>query len=444
VKRTMIGFFPVDGQESGDFFLLEEPHDPPPPLSPRLLRSLNCDPAAAAFSASADPRAAGELLFADLSSHPTVAWALAEARRQASAGAEQTLVLHLDREASVAHHLPWECLCAGGEFLGLTPELPIVRVIEGRGHALAPVWDPPLRFLIVIGAAGISGLAEWQTLRRILLSPSRPFEVAIHLLVAEPELVAELEAAPDPALSWSYLTLDELALRIEVFRPHVLHVSGHGIADDAGCFLELTSRIDWIKLNSGAALRGSIILEASDFRDWLRRHPALWLTCLSCCDSGRPTSSSRALAASLVAAGFPAVVGMRAPVEARDATLFAEAFYRELVERLGRAAAVTYLDFEIAAAVAAGRRALSKQRVAARGQAPGDCAWSLPVLYARPTPLLLHRSTLAFLDTVRLQAEIAALDQFRGDLALLPEFPAAKLAALDTRVATLRAALLGA
>jgi hypothetical protein len=237
--------------------------------------------------------------------------------------------------------LPWERLYREDQrlFLNFSRKSPIVRFLNVP-RSLPPRLEPPVRVLIAIASpAGHPTLETDRELRRI--------EDALGPVVNTKRSVL-LNATPE--------TLRARLLE-ETF--HVLHFIGHGTFDVA----------------SG---QGSLLFEDREGRerpvtgpvmaDLLRDFTSLRLVFLNACRTAELSDLMdpfAGLAAALVMAGVPAVLGMQIPISDDAAIAFSGAFYQRL-------AAGDPID-----------TATVEGRMAVHLEDPESQEWATPVLFLR-------------------------------------------------------------
>ena len=237
--------------------------------------------------------------------------------------------------------LPWELLYRKDQrqFLNFSRKSPIVRFLNVP-RSLPPRIEPPVRILVAIASpAGHPPLDTERELRRIedALGPVANAKRSVLLNVTPEALRARL--------------LEETF--------HVLHFIGHGTFDAA----------------SG---QGSLLFEDSEdqarpvtgpvMADLVRDFTSLRLVFLNACrtaELSEATDPFAGLAAALVMAGVPAVLGMQIPISDAAAVAFSGAFYRRL-------AAGDPID-----------TATVEGRMAVHLAAPDSQEWATPVLFLR-------------------------------------------------------------
>lgn len=237
--------------------------------------------------------------------------------------------------------LPWESLYRKDQrqFLNFSRKSPIVRFLNVP-RALPPRLEPPVRVLVAIASpSGYPLLDTERELHRIeeALGPIAGASKAV-LLNATPEAL-------------------RARLLEETF--HVLHFIGHGTFDTA----------------TG---QGALVFEDGEghdrpvpgpvMADLLRDFSSLRLIFLNACRTAALSSEMdpyAGLAAALVMAGVPAVLGMQIPISDHAAIAFSGAFYQRL-------AAGDPID-----------TATVEGRMAVHLKDPESQEWATPVLFLR-------------------------------------------------------------
>jgi CHAT domain len=352
--------------------------------------------------------------------------------------------IYLRFTTELATEYPWETLYAeqGNCFLALERRWPIARIADfGTTEKEVRHFSKPLRVLAVLSAVDVPAEPEWRGLWEALKSSQMPFE--LHVIAGQLSVKQEIEALEDPRLRVSVLTSrDALLLTMQRAQPHLVHMFCHGNAGTSP-MLMLGTPADHV------AGRSSVFLEADTLRGVT---PTAWLLTLNCCEGAGDLRGAPSLTHLLVAAGFPAVIGMRKPLANTDAHLFTRSFYGSLVAELEeRLVEGSEVEVELSSLLHAPRQALRGQldpgadAVKAAGERPN---WTFPVLYIRPEPLRLHPAPTSdrqapqdvrggALDEHRREYLTAYLDMVRSvRLELHAETPPAKLLRLDERIAT--------
>jgi len=161
-------------------------------------------------------------------------------------------------------------------------------------------------------------------------------------------------------------TFKELGDRIDSFKPHIVHLSGHATTGDAGAAFAFESEAGDADLRS--AQRIAAVFRGAGVR------------CAFVSGCGTAVAPSRDLLGgvcqSLVANGVPLAIGWAASIIDNVATEVAKSFYSTVVD--GRPA-----DFALA-------RARSSVRVEPDS---GDPSWSLPILYSSVADMRVYDET---------------------------------------------------
>ncbi len=209
-------------------------------------------------------------------------------------------------EAGRLAALPWELLYRRDQrqFLNFSRKSPIVRFLNVP-RPLPPRLEPPVRILVAIASpAGHPSLDTERELRRIedALGP-----------VANAKKSVLLNATPE-------------ALRARLLEEtfHVLHFIGHGTFDAA-------SGQGSLLFEDGAGREQRIT--GPVMADLVRDFTSLRLVFLNACRTAELSEAVdpfAGLAAALVMAGVPAVLGMQIPISDAAAIAFSGAFYQRL------------------------------------------------------------------------------------------------------------------
>jgi hypothetical protein len=339
-------------------------------------------------------REVGSLLLEQLGSHPAVADAV---RNALMTPTDECCPLYVRLVGSEqAGEYPWETLFdARSGFLALEGRWPIARIAAQvpRQQDLRTFLGP-LRIMLVMSALGVSATDEWMALHDALtaLRGEEPLTwgeqglgLELDIWVGQADLAKQIASDLDemgvPGTVSLLTDSARLLADVKRFDPHILHLFCHGTGGPTP-LLQLATRRDHV-----LGVSSSILIEPLQFRD---RTGSTWLVTLNCCEGGSDANGARSIAYLLVNVGYPAIVGMREPVSAKNASLFARSFYASLLSYAGRNLVPgTEFDLEIAIALVAPRRDLRDQF---DEQTPTDKAakhrdWTLPVLYVRPDPL---------------------------------------------------------
>jgi hypothetical protein len=254
-------------------------------------------------------------------------------------------VLVIATEVADVLNLPWELLGpAGGECVGADANWS-VRRLPGAGQLLSPAADAlpagPLRVFFMVCAPLDQAPLDYEREEEFLVG-------------------AMARVGPTAVFDNGDLgTFDELSERIAAFRPHVVHLSGHGVVRDGEALFAFENergRSDWRPAREIAQLFAGSGVQCAF---------------LSGCQTGQapPRVPLGGLCQELVAGGVPLVIGWAASVLDEVAARLAGTFY----ERISVGQAV---DRSLVQARQAVRREYEQR---------GDPSWSLPVLYAMTT-----------------------------------------------------------
>lgn len=258
---------------------------------------------------------------------------------QAGLPSGSSSLLVIASESPEILNLPWELVLPPvGEFLGIDPRFSIRR-LPRSGKQLAPFTGElrprPLRLLFMACAP--------------VDQPTLDYE-------REEEALFQAVSGQDVAFDSCDLgTFEELKERVDEFRPHILHLTGHGtVRNGIGYFA--------FEKEDGKA----DLVPADDLRRFLAIS-GVQCVFVSGCQSGKaPREALAGVCQALVGAEVPLAVGWAASIADDLATNFARRFYRTL--KAGQP-----VD-----------RALSLARQDAWKDCEGrsDPSWALPVLYS--------------------------------------------------------------
>jgi hypothetical protein len=288
-------------------------------------------------------------------------------------GARRLLIIASD--VAEVLNLPWELLRpAGGDFIGFDPKFSIRR-LPWPDRALAPFSGslPPRPLCILFMACAPQD--------QVQLDYEREEEFLLRAMA---------KAGPNIAFDSGDLgTFDELRQRINEFKPHIVHLTGHGIVgwkcpacgrlnkpQDKTCQdHDCAARPDSVPVLGYFAFedeRGLSDLRSSvEIRQELLAGSGVQCAFISGCQSGQapPVAALGGICQGLVSDEVPLAIGWAASVAENIATNFATTFYNTL-------AAGQPVD-----------RALVQARQAIRKECEerGDPSWTLPVLYTATT-----------------------------------------------------------
>jgi hypothetical protein len=256
-------------------------------------------------------------------------------------GDQRILVIASDR-ASVLN-LSWELLRpAGGEAIGADARWSVRRLPWADRQLETADGEPPpgpLKVLYMVSAPTDQVELDFEREEELLLSA---------LGRAGRRVVFD---------SGDLGSFEELGERINEFRPHIVHLTGHGVTREETAYFAFEDE------------SGNTDQRPASELGQLFAGSGVACAFLSACQAGRAPAQAAlgGLAQGLLAEGVPLVIGWTASILDDVATEVASGFYGAV------SAGQTTVD-----------RALVMARQAARKmcEARGDPSWSLPVLYA--------------------------------------------------------------
>ncbi len=243
--------------------------------------------------AGIDPRAIGFQLYSAVFAQP-----VAEMYARAQQDGEGRVRLRIHASSPAIGRLPWELLHNGDDFLCLDRDTPVVRGVTVRPRRFET--ETPLRVLVIGGipsdAAPLRLEHEQALIERNLSAAIERGDVVLQTLIG-PNLERDL-----PSVLGS-------------FRPHLLHVAGHGGLDGLH-----------VEGQNGAPRQ----LSANTLGRLLRNVKSVQMVVLNGCDLAATSEEQQGVALTLARLGIPAVVGMQYEISDVAALAFAEGFYEAL------------------------------------------------------------------------------------------------------------------
>lgn len=295
--------------------------------------------------------------------------------------------LYFRHRGAAAESIDWETLYeqrgANGQFLALS-RCPIGRVTRLPLRNSGPHTIPkPLRLMAIISALGESGVSEYQALRELVADATASGkEIVLQVLTGEPAILdaPDVDGAvvrPLPGVPGDARALQQA---VGEFDPHVLHFFAHGVAEEGSGkkWLEFGLRPDW---ENGEAI-GSLQLHEEQLANVLQAR-STWLVVLNCCNGGRAVETGPLARRLVEEAKLAAVIGMVAPVEPGDATLFTKGFYPGLFDAVQGLLDGATGSIDWAELLVKPRREILD---ANGGLADNVRSWALPVVYALSAP----------------------------------------------------------
>jgi hypothetical protein len=425
-------------------------------------------------------RKVGAMLYKALLSDKYVKGALKAA---ADTDAGTTTPIYIMYHQSGPEWIPWETLCTGrGTFLALEERMPVARVPtkeERSGATIDRVFSLPAKILAVLSAADVPATGEWTALYETVRDMTYP--VSMHVLISEPDLMAHILQMPahpnvrivahatpgdgpdggvDPApgqsppnvlIDVAYVEPSATGLieTIRAFNPHLLHFFCHGTSRPSP-ELQIATRA-WWKLKGTGRRRNILRLTPPQFDKLPATASDLSIVALNCCESSASTGSIESIAMSLVSSGpgFPAVIGMREPIDSAAANLFTREFYGSILGRIGRflEGQEDLADIDWIAAMSVPRARLAEARGAGgrlHASAANVKVWTLPVIYVRPEPFRHHLAP-GKSEAEQLQAitPLGAFSELYGLQQAIPGAPEHFVDAISTEISALQSKLPG-
>jgi CHAT domain len=321
----------------------------------------------------------GKKLLSSLGRHPTVKSAI-----QAALAQQGGCPIYLRLDTIEAAEFPWESLfdASRKRFLALSPEFPIGRIIPAVYQTSTRYIAQPVRMVVVLSATGVDATGEWGSLAAAI--GGTKLDVRVKVVVGQRDLFQAIKAdTPKWADVFPLSGEPAIAKQLEDFDPHFVHFFCHGTARPDP-LLELATPI------AHAARTSDVQLGPA----WFKGRGRPLLGTLNCCVGASDGDGVRGLAAKLVAeANYPAAIGMREPIEATDAHVFASNFYGTVFNELEAVfAGGQPRPVEWAGPLCAARQAL---RTAHAGGLPPDPAaarhrrWTVPILCQAPGSLTI-------------------------------------------------------
>ncbi len=260
-------------------------------------------------------------------------------------GAGKRLRLRLRADPPELAALPWEYLYdpSADLFLGISPDTALSRYVQVSEPLPPPMAvTPPLRVLIALS------------------SPDNLSEYNLAPLKSEREVGLVRQALQDKNVALDVLehtVAAPLRQKLREFKPHVVHMIGHGL---------FKNELGWLVIeDDDHKVR---LIGERQFREFFLGADETRLVLLNVCQ-GASQSSARVisgLAPQLVRRGLPAVVAMQAKVPDRAAVTFASEFYQWVAD-----------GWSVDVATAQGRRAIYLD------YGSDNTAWSAPVIFMR-------------------------------------------------------------
>lgn len=335
---------------------------------------------------------------------------------------------------SAIERLPWECLHAPNTgFLTLDARWQMARLVGEPGSRAERLYDPPLKMLAVLAAAGVEARAEWDRIYGALTATN--YWGRIRVFVAEDDLFEHVQGLGDERVELSYLhSRSALLSDLEAFAPHVVHFFCHGYGGSPSPYLELATRASYV---TG---EGNVFVEPRELYPLVGQ--GVWMAVLNCCEGATSSGNTGSLAYSLASVGFPAVIAMRRAITVPDANAFCGAFYsslfREMVTIERRADDVVKIEWP-------GLLHEPRLRLAERhggpvsSEAAAHPEWTYPILYLGADETTLKRVQIVGLRPDHASYERAKLERLiASGEELHPGLPQEIFDRIDEEIAKLK------
>ncbi|WP_194288660.1 CHAT domain-containing protein [Ornithinicoccus halotolerans] len=312
--------------------------------------------------------------------------------------------LYFHVRSATADAIPWEQVYLPPVgFCALDQRWPVGRIADRVSTVRGRPFQPPLRVVAVLSAAGRDGGPQLTALRRAVAEAAVP--TTLHVISGDEDVVAAMTEENESAELIAG-TSPGLCRQLAEAEPHVVHLLCHGQKLAKVPVLTFASVGD---VDAAQADLGSVNVTVTELTRALS-HSDPWLVVLAACQTADAEDpDGRPFAHELVHQGLTAAIGMRRLVDLKDTDRFCRQLYPEVLAAV--AAAVTtpgrgeqIIDW--AQVLTAPRRVLSDPDPATVE------AWLDPVLYVQSEDLrvLPEVGTQAH-EHARVQGR---LDQFRG------------------------------
>jgi CHAT domain len=326
--------------------------------------------------------------------------------------------LYFRMRASAADTLAWEQLHADTKgFLALDHRWPIGRIARQPRPLAARVFDPPLRVVAILSAAGRDGSNQLDALADAC--EDTQIRVRLHVISGDDHL---LETAKAKGISCEHISPSGPGLMRQIASadPDILHVLCHGGGSVGGeKRLVFADPNDFDAAQLDPTVRGSIFASVNQLATALAP-VELWLVVLAACQSAEAENPDEglALAHDLACGGVPAVIGMRRLVDISATDAFCREFYPEAFKVVGSAVGATAPVPGPPRRTIDWAQALTGPRIVMGDPDPEIVdSWTDPVLYAQYGDLevVVPTPQVSLEAGARLQGRI---DKLKGGLAV--------------------------
>ncbi|MGV1003733.1 MAG: CHAT domain-containing protein [Candidatus Nanopelagicales bacterium] len=427
--RTVVGFEPF-----GDITVCKL-EDAPADV-PGIRENVPCDVSPLPIGSVIER---GSALAVRLQAHPAVRAGLEQLLARPPASTPAPLYFHV--VSGAADELPWEQVYAAPDgFWALDQRWPVGRISRRRRPLADRAFATPLMILVVLAAAGQSGVRQLRAILAATTEVDREgLDVRVHVLSAEPAVADAVRLAALPHVSHEILagTPAQVGAQIAAARPQLVHLLCHGGSTAGVRTLALATLADY----DSDEPTGSVRLKVSDLSSALAPVDP-WLVVLAACESAQ-AADGPALAHDLVNSGLPAVIGMRRLVDLAGTNRFCEALYPELLRAVQAAVTPAVGNGDGHVRILEWAECLTAPRAALGAPDPADSdAWTDPVLYVQEEPLRVFPPSpvLSPTDFSAIRAELDVYLAFRASLDPATT-PAGLLAEVDGKIGGLRVRL---
>lgn len=341
----------------------------------------------------ANVEAYGDRIWKELCEHPAIKSELAQISLTA---APDKAMLHFLIRPSEGECFRWEALCAAppAQFLALNGVCTVGRIAHS-GSVREPdicAFSFPLKMAALLSPAGISAKLEFDAIcKRIGNARAAGLDIECTIYLGQQELIdsaqAEIDAKRLPGVTVAAIPVDPMAVEAELKKssPQILHFFCHGALGAGVRLLELATINDW---DTGKK-SGSVRFSLERLNTLLLTTKMNWITVLNSCSGAQAVDQLHSMALTLAKGGTPFAVGMAEPIDPKDATDFAKAFYGELFKVIqagvGQLGHGQQAVLDLASTVVPARDALHNKYKSAPPDAFGR--WCLPLAYKRDAPL---------------------------------------------------------
>jgi len=334
---------------------------------------------------------AGEQLITALCRHKEINEALDVTKRITP---DEVCPIQFVMQSPNGARLPWEVLYDEAWFgfaelgrrwpisrrSGLSPSRGVAKAVAGRLRLMAVLSARPLPDAAV---QNWDSAVEFKAIAQAIDDCDLPID--LHVLTSEQSVLSLAESRGVQAELITMKKPDKVMKEIGRFKPHILHFFCHG--DETSLRLYKPADVD--------TRNPTLYISPQDLTS---RQDPTFLVVLNCCSGAAETGEQerRSLTHLLTQADYPAVIGMREPVDYHDATRFSYALYYQLLSQFSSCQEEDAIDLRELLKLATPRTNILESY----GGIPGAQQhrfWALPVLYLAPkqveVPILTEPET---------------------------------------------------